>query len=45
MGATEDTTQASGRTIQETLALAGFTDFESHFLDLEPPVVCVIGRA
>ena len=44
-GATSETTHASGREIQERLALAGFADFESHLLDLKPPVVCVIGRA
>ena len=43
-GATADTTAAAGRRIREQLAEAGFVEITSHVLELQPPVVCVIGR-
>jgi ubiquinone/menaquinone biosynthesis C-methylase UbiE len=42
-GATADTSRAQAADTQSALDAAGFTNMRVETLDLEPPVVCVIG--
>lgn len=44
-GATAETTIAAGRELAGYLREAGFSDLRSETLDLQPPVVCVLGTS
>jgi ubiquinone/menaquinone biosynthesis C-methylase UbiE len=43
-GATAETSRADAHDTEAALNAAGFTEMRVETLDLEPPVVCVIGR-
>jgi SAM-dependent methyltransferase len=44
-GATPETSEAAAREIRALLDAAGFDDLRVERLELQPPVVCVLGRA
>ena len=43
-GATAETTVLAGQELRDRLSQAGFTEFRTETLALDPPVVCVIAR-
>ena len=44
-GATAETSREAARTLEEQLVHVGFADVRVETLDLDPPMVCVIGTA